>query len=197
MSTLSCHTWLLQTMQPLETLNAAEASARLTHFDQKAKEEAGMEISIPKTKVQHIQRQPKVRQTTEADIANLPPEKAFKHICDKCEMSYPNSSRTLAVHKGCWCKKRKTARKPSRKGTVAELEKNCRPEKMSDLPPKSCGSDLPPQAAAVDDAELSVQLAMRGASVRRTSLRAASSRRFRLPFAATTPHDDGRKSLSL
>jgi len=103
----------------LGNANAEEASARLTHFDQKAKEEAGMEISIPKTKVQHIQRQPKVGQTTEADIDNLPPEKAFKHKCDKCDMTYP-TAHGLAVHKGRWCKKRKTARKPSRKGTVAD-----------------------------------------------------------------------------
>ena len=74
-----------------------------------------MEISIPKTKVQHIQRQPKVGQTTEADIDNLPPEKAFKHKCDKCDMTYP-TAHGLAVHKGRWCKKRKTARK----GTIAD-----------------------------------------------------------------------------
>ena len=104
----------------LGNANKAEAStARLTHFDQKAKEEAGMEISIPKTKVQHLQRQPKVGQTTEADIVNLPPEKAFKHICDRCEISYP-TAHGLAVHKVRLCKKRKTARKPSRKGTVAD-----------------------------------------------------------------------------
>ena len=34
-------------------------------------------------------------------------------------MTYP-TAHGLAVHKGCWCKKRKTARKPSRKGTVAD-----------------------------------------------------------------------------
>ena len=33
-------------------------------------------------------------------------------------MTYPKHG--LSIHKGRWCKKRKTARKPSRKGTVAD-----------------------------------------------------------------------------
>ena len=95
------------------------ATNRLTTLNEKAKEEAGMEISIAKTKSQHIQKSPEVTCTTEEDIANLPPDKQFNFKCDKCDMTYP-TKHGLAVHKGRWCKKRKTAKKPSRKGTVAD-----------------------------------------------------------------------------
>lgn len=95
------------------------ATNRLTTLDIGAKEEAGMIISIPKTKVQHIRKRPTVSSTTENDILNLPAEKKFKFECDKCSMTYP-TKHGLSVHKGRWCKKRKTAKKPSRKGTVAD-----------------------------------------------------------------------------
>ena len=78
-----------------------------------------MSISIPKTKVQHIRPTPRVSETTEKDIVNLPPEKAFKFECTDCGMTYP-TKHGLAVHKGRWCKKKKNAKKPSRKGTVAD-----------------------------------------------------------------------------
>ena len=45
-----------------------EASQRITNLSEDAKE-AGMEISVPKTKVQHIAHRPKVSPTTEEDIA--------------------------------------------------------------------------------------------------------------------------------
>ena len=90
-------------------------------FLQKLKsiEEAGMSVSIPKTKSQYIRKRPKVSATTEEDIKNLPPEKQFKFQCDKCPMTYP-TQHGLSVHKGRWCKKRKNAKKASRKGTVAD-----------------------------------------------------------------------------
>ena len=78
-----------------------------------------MTISVPKTKAQHIRKRPRVTETTEDDITNLPPEKKFKFLCKDCDMTYP-SKHGLAVHQGRWCKKSKTARKPSRKGTVAD-----------------------------------------------------------------------------
>ena len=102
---------------PDETTDSA--SARLTNLNDKANEEAGMQISIPKTKAQHIRPRPKVSNTTEDDVANLPPEKQFKFECDKCGMTYP-TKHGLAVHKGRHCKGRRTAKKPSRKGTVAD-----------------------------------------------------------------------------
>ena len=92
---------------------------RLTNLSEKANEEAGMMISIPKTKVQHIRKRAKVSETTEDDVSNLSAEKQFKFECDKCGMTYPNKH-GLSVHKGRFCKGRRTARKPSRKGTVAD-----------------------------------------------------------------------------
>ena len=95
------------------------ASNRLTHLNEKSTEEAGMSVSIPKTKAQHIRKRPEVSATTETDIENLPPDKQFKFKCDKCPMSYP-TKHGLSVHQGRWCKKRKNAKKASRKGTVAD-----------------------------------------------------------------------------
>ena len=78
-----------------------------------------MEISRPKTKVQHIRSRPVVSNTTEADIENLPADKKFKFECNSCGMTYP-TNHGLSVHKGRWCKGRKGCKKPSRKGTVAD-----------------------------------------------------------------------------
>ena len=95
------------------------ATDRLTTLDSKAEEDAGMKISISKTKTQHIRKRPAVSSTTENDILHLPAEKKFKFECDKCSMTYP-TKHGLSVHQGRWCKKRKNAKKPSRKGTVAD-----------------------------------------------------------------------------
>ena len=99
--------------------NTETASNRLTVLDQKSTEEAGMVISMAKTKVQHIRKRPRVPATTEDDVSNLPADKQFKFKCDKCSMTYP-TKHGLAVLQGRWCKKRKNAKKPSRKGTVAD-----------------------------------------------------------------------------
>ena len=48
------------------------ATQRLTTLDAKAQQEAGMKISIAKTKAQHIRSRPTVSDTTESDITNLP-----------------------------------------------------------------------------------------------------------------------------
>ena len=95
------------------------ATQRLTILDAKGQQEAGMKISIAKTKVQHIRPRPSVSPTTEDDVDSLPPDKKFKHVCNKCTMSYP-SKHGLSVHQGRHCKGRPTAKKPSRKGTVAD-----------------------------------------------------------------------------
>ena len=89
------------------------ATQRLTTLDAKAQQEPGMKISIVKTKAQHIS------DTTESDITNLPPERQFKYVCDKCQCAFP-TQHGLSVHKGRWCKDRPTAKIPSRKGSVAD-----------------------------------------------------------------------------
>ena len=103
----------------LPSPNSTTASERLTNLDTNAQREAGMVISIPKTKAQHIMKQPKMPDTTEVDVQNLPEDKQFKFRCEFCDMTYP-TKHGLAVHQGRWCKKRKTSKKPSRKGTVAD-----------------------------------------------------------------------------
>ena len=99
--------------------DAAISSERLTNFSVKAEEQAGMKISIQKTKAQHIRKRAKVTETTETDVANLTEDKKFKFECGKCGMTYP-TKHGLSVHQGRWCKGRRTAKKPSRKGTVAD-----------------------------------------------------------------------------
>ena len=99
--------------------DTVSSSNRLTHLDENAKKEAGMVISITKTKTQHIRKCPKISDTTEEDIRRLPPEKRLKFICDKCNYTFANNH-GLRVHQGRWCKKRKTKKKQNRRGTVAD-----------------------------------------------------------------------------
>ena len=103
----------------LPSEDAQTASQRLTHLQAKADEEAGMLISIPKTKAQHIMKTPKVSETTEDDVKSLPPELQLKFECDKCGYTYP-SQHGLSIHKSRFCKKRRTKRPQNRKGTVAD-----------------------------------------------------------------------------
>ena len=63
----------------LPDVNAAKSTERLSHIDTNAQQQAGMKISIPKTKVQHIMKRPKLDKTTENDVTNLPSELQFKH----------------------------------------------------------------------------------------------------------------------
>ena len=95
------------------------ASYRLTNLQENADKEAGMQISIPKTKSQHIMPTPKVSETTEADIAALPAEKQLCFECNKCGWTYANQH-GLSIHQARHCKKRKTKRLQNRKGTVAD-----------------------------------------------------------------------------
>ena len=99
--------------------NAETTTSRLTNLDTHAKSLAGMVISVPKTKAQHVMIQPKMSETTENDITNLPPEKQFKFACDKCGRTFP-TNHGLSVHKGRWCKGRRRTKQPSRKGSVAD-----------------------------------------------------------------------------
>ena len=126
----------------LPDTDTTTASMRLTSFDQHAKEQAGMEISIPKTKVQHVMKRPIVSETTEKDIADLPHEMQFKFKCEKCGMSYP-TKHGLSIHKARWCKRKHNAKKPSRKGTVADkIIKRMKIEnKQDELPKVHIGSN--------------------------------------------------------
>ena len=61
-----------------------------------------MTISVPKTKNQHICKKPKVSETIEDDIKNLPAAEAFKHICKKCDRPF-KTKQGLSIHKVRWC----------------------------------------------------------------------------------------------
>ena len=60
----------------LANADTTAASERLTNLDVGCKE-AGMSISRPKTKVQHIKHKPKVSATTEEDVKNLPQRRSL------------------------------------------------------------------------------------------------------------------------
>ena len=86
----------------LPTDDTPTASHRLTNLQINADKEAGMQVSIPKTKNQHIMPTPKVSETTEADVAALPAENS----CDlnvinvaglmQTSMVYPSTKRGSA-----------------------------------------------------------------------------------------------------
>ena len=99
----------------LPSCDASMSTERLTSLAAHAKNEAGMSISIPKTKAQYIVARPKFADTTEEDVLDLKP--AF--VCDTCDMAYLHK-RSLNIHKGRWCGRRNSDKKPSCKGTVAD-----------------------------------------------------------------------------
>ena len=90
-----------------------QASKRLSAISYGSKNDAAMEISIPKTKVMYIHKKDRVTKTTEEEIAEM----HFKHVCPQCSKDYP-TKRGLAIHLGRWCDGGKTIR--SRKGSLAD-----------------------------------------------------------------------------
>ena len=99
--------------------NAETTTSRLTNLDTHVKILSGMVICVPKTKAQHIMIQPKMSETTENDMTDLPPEKQLKLVCDKCGRTFP-TNHGFSVHKGWWCKGRRRTKQPNRKGSVAD-----------------------------------------------------------------------------
>ena len=77
---------------------------------------------------------PKQPTTTENDIVEL--DLKFKFKCSDCDMTYP-SKHGLSIHQARFCKKSKTAKKPSRRGTVADrLVKVLKTENSAELVPE-------------------------------------------------------------
>ena len=103
----------------LADIDTVASSQRVTNLDSKGNEEAGMSVSAPKSKSQHIAHKPTVSETTENDIANLPASEAFKSICDKCGRAFPNNH-GMKIHKARWCKGKRKRKPASRKGTLAD-----------------------------------------------------------------------------
>ena len=79
-------------------VNIQEASSRVTKIATGSRNDAAMEISIPKTKAMHIHKKVRVSETTNEDIASL----GFEHICPDCQRDFP-TKRGFAVHQGRWC----------------------------------------------------------------------------------------------
>ena len=109
--------------------NVQVASERISSIAAGSREDAAMQISIPKTKVLHIHKKVRVSETTDDDITSM----GFKHICPSCERDFP-TKRGLAIHQGRWCDGGRTVR--SRKGSLADLtvQKQKRKDKESELP---------------------------------------------------------------
>ena len=93
--------------------NTNEASPRLTAISCGSREEAAMDISVPKTKAMHIHKTIEVSDTTESEVISL----KLKHKCPDCERSFP-SKRGMKIHLKRWCDGGKTPR--SRKGSLAD-----------------------------------------------------------------------------
>ena len=102
----------------LLTDDTPTVSNRLTNLQINTDREAGIQISISKTKNQHIMKTPTFSQTTKANIAALPAEKQLQFECNKCGYTYANQH-GLSIHQARFCKKRKTNRPQNRKGTVS------------------------------------------------------------------------------
>ena len=93
--------------------DAEQASQRVSAISIGSKQDAGMVISLAKTKDMHIHRRVRVSATTEAEITAL----QLKHKCTDCQREFP-TARGLAIQRGRWCDGGKTAR--SRKGSLAD-----------------------------------------------------------------------------
>ncbi|KAI8514508.1 hypothetical protein Bbelb_070990 [Branchiostoma belcheri] len=95
-----------------------EASQRISRIASGSKDDAAIEISVPKTKAMHIHRKERVSKTTEAEVAALNP----KHRCPECTRKFP-TKRGLAIHRSRWCLHHpSTANTRSRTGTLADKE---------------------------------------------------------------------------
>ena len=88
------------------------SSERLSAISTGSKNDAGMSISLEKTKAMHIHSRDSVSATTEAEVVEM----QFAHKCGKCGRSFP-TRRGLQVHQGRWCGRKKNR---SRAGSLAD-----------------------------------------------------------------------------
>ena len=73
--------------------NVQQASARLSSISSGSRNDAAMDISIPKTKAMHIHEQVKVSETETHEIAAL----KLKHVCPACTRDF-TTKRGLSQH---------------------------------------------------------------------------------------------------
>ena len=78
--------------------NVQQASERLSSIAAGSRNDAAMDISIPKTKAMHIHRRVSVSKTEIHEIAEL----KLKFICPDCTRDFPKQ-RSLSQHQARWC----------------------------------------------------------------------------------------------
>jgi hypothetical protein len=93
--------------------DTVNASARISSISQGSREDAAMDISIPKTKTMHVHPTVKVSETTDVEIEAL----KMKHKCPGCGRAFPNRQ-GMRVHYGRWCNGDPNSH--SRKGSLAD-----------------------------------------------------------------------------
>ena len=109
--------------------NTTESSERLTSLSKGGREEAGLHISIKKTKSMPVRRYAKVTETTEEEVIAL----KLKHKCDACGKTF-EKERGLKIHRSRWCRPEGPPR--SRKGTLADkaVKKQKRKQQAAEMP---------------------------------------------------------------
>ena len=107
----------------------AEASMRLSSLADGGSADAGLDISLKKTKVMPIRRCDPVSETTEDEIVAL----NLKHKCPACSRTFP-TERGLKIHRARWCSPDGPER--SRKGSLADkaVEHTKRVKQTSEQP---------------------------------------------------------------
>ena len=98
-------------------VNVHEASRRISSIAAGSRNDAAMEISIPKTKAMHIHKRVQVSKTESEEIAAL----KLKFVCPVCTRDFPTKG-GLSIHQGRnWCLGDPSkANTRSRKGSLAD-----------------------------------------------------------------------------
>ena len=93
--------------------NTKNASERITAISIGSKQDAAMNISIPKTKAMHFHKRDQVTATAEEEVVAL----KLKYKCEDCSKDFP-TKRGMSIHKARRCDGGHTTR--SSKGSLAD-----------------------------------------------------------------------------
>ena len=78
--------------------NVQKASERVSAIAIGSRDDAAMDISIPKTKAMHVHKKVRVSKTETEEIAAL----KLKYVCPECTRDFP-TKRGLSIHQTRWC----------------------------------------------------------------------------------------------
>jgi len=97
--------------------NASAASIRISEISRGSREDAAMDISVPKTKSMHIHKTTAVSESTEEQVVAL----KLKHKCPVCTKTFP-TLHGMRVHlgRGVLCLPRPDGTARLQKGTLAD-----------------------------------------------------------------------------